>query len=299
MFTQYILWLFFYRCDVAPVHQSAAGGRLYFGTHDVTGTHDVPIHSSATCKPSKARKQHIEQTTISQEDCLSFAAAQYGNKVFAAKNTLQLSSSEETSGPPRGCSVHAGGDWAVYYNSNVHQTSGSADFKTVGRNPEAADQCGILESEVDAKCGAWDLCAGVICHANLKIGGAPACLARQKITHRTHDEYHSYVKTDVKGLLANSDWYRELQPTYNGILKGGAGYIKLGNWHIGDVDGDNFAFSNVGTKRSAVVFQSDGKMYSGNDKSPWRWCADADSVISSDSYCKCGGQVRYGATVSE
>jgi hypothetical protein len=51
-------------------------------------------------------------------------------------------------------------------------------------------QCGILEHEAEAKCGAWEQCAGVVCRAD--YGGY--CLARAKMTAAASSNMWGYDK---------------------------------------------------------------------------------------------------------
>ena len=41
------------------------------------------------------------------------------------------------------------------------------------------NQCAILEAELDAKCGAWDECAGAVCRPIYLHNGEQYCLARK------------------------------------------------------------------------------------------------------------------------
>ena len=51
-------------------------------------------------------------------------------------------------------------------------------------------QCGILESEVAQKCGAWDKCDGVVC----KAGYGGYCLARETISDHALSDMWGYKK---------------------------------------------------------------------------------------------------------
>lgn len=59
-------------------------------------------------------------------------------------------------------------------------------------------ECGMLESEAVAKCGAWDLCQGVQCHATEygEVAGLDMmCVARAHTSHRSDVAYWGYAKT--------------------------------------------------------------------------------------------------------
>ena len=58
-------------------------------------------------------------------------------------------------------------------------------------------------------------------------------------------------------------------PTPTG-LRGGDGFIELGQWRVGNVDGDHFSFSHSSGK-TAVMFRKDGTVHSGprTDHSLW------------------------------
>ena len=60
------------------------------------------------------------------------------------------------------------------------------------------DQCGIKETEVQAKCGAWDKCAGVVCKADYN----EYCLARATIEQRVLNDMWGYRKVDDKGIVS-------------------------------------------------------------------------------------------------
>ena len=51
-------------------------------------------------------------------------------------------------------------------------------------------QCGMLESEAEAKCGAWDQCGGVVCKED--YGGY--CLARARMTLKADPRMWGYSK---------------------------------------------------------------------------------------------------------
>ena len=54
-------------------------------------------------------------------------------------------------------------------------------------------QCGMLETEIESKCGGWSRCQGVVCHAD--YGGY--CLARHQVLHyKKGGKFWSYRKVN-------------------------------------------------------------------------------------------------------
>jgi len=58
-------------------------------------------------------------------------------------------------------------------------------------------QCGILESQVEAICGAWNDCAGVVC----KTGYGGYCLARRTMSQKSTHGMWGYTKSSVAAQL--------------------------------------------------------------------------------------------------
>jgi hypothetical protein len=119
-------------------------------------------------------------------------------------------------------------------------------------------QCFLPHSIAVEKCKTWDKCIAVIC-------GGPTmgdfCVARGQVTWRSHPSFTAYVKQAIPGLdmVGEENWYRVPQPKYqHSLLSGGAGYIQIGSWRIGDVDGENFAIGRKDVDDSVVVFTNSG-----------------------------------------
>ena len=87
------------------------------------------------------------------------------------------------------------------------------------------------------------------------------CVARGQVTWRSHPSFTAHVKQAIPGLdmVGEENWYRVPQPKYqHSLLSGGAGYIQIGFWRIGDVDGENFAIGRKDVAGSVVVFTNSG-----------------------------------------
>ena len=87
------------------------------------------------------------------------------------------------------------------------------------------------------------------------------CVARGQVTWRSHPSFTAHVKQAIPGLdmVGEENWYRVPQPKYqHSLLSGGAGYIQIGFWRIGDVDGENFAIGRKDIAGSVVVFTNSG-----------------------------------------
>lgn len=87
------------------------------------------------------------------------------------------------------------------------------------------------------------------------------CVARGQVTWRSHPSFTAHVKQAIPGLnmVGEENWYRVPQPKYqHSLLSGGAGYIQIGSWRIGDVDGENFAIGRKDIADSVVVFTNSG-----------------------------------------
>ena len=64
------------------------------------------------------------------------------------------------------------------------------------------DQCGILESEVEDKCGAWAECGGVVCHE--EYGGY--CLVRRRMSNDAYADVWGFSKTERANRLLPMHW---------------------------------------------------------------------------------------------
>ena len=65
------------------------------------------------------------------------------------------------------------------------------------------DQCGILESEVEDKCGAWAECGGVVCRE--EYGGY--CLVRRRMSNDAYADVWGFSKTESANRLFPMHWY--------------------------------------------------------------------------------------------
>jgi hypothetical protein len=71
-------------------------------------------------------------------------------------------------------------------------------------------QCSIKEDEVEAKCGVWDACDGVVCDKSYTDAhGVLYCLARRTMSSDTDTTHWGYTKSSPGALVINIDCHGE------------------------------------------------------------------------------------------
>jgi len=96
---------------------------------------------------------------------------------------------------------------AAFGNSCRPPDGGGCIYEEDKCDEQIGVECGILIENVAAKCGSWDLCAGVVCREDYKIDGKQACLARARIDPEKEEWWEGGIYGGRWGTQLIGGWW--------------------------------------------------------------------------------------------